>query len=893
MALRRRSTGRVSASIWPGFVDAMSALLLVLMFMLTIFMIVQFMLRETISGQETELDALAAELTEIAQALGSEQQRSFQLEGQVSDLDTSLEGVRSQAELQAVLITNLTSKNTGLSEDLATRQAEITAFEAQVATLLTERDSARVEGAVLTANVESLETDKNRLISEQEALQLVLASARDEIDEATETARLAAARREALDALVVDLRNRVSEREVSLADTLADLESSQGREISLSERLANLQVSLSDEAAERQVVEATAAGLKDQLTSLEQQISRDEIERLAELAAAQALQEKLSQVEIFLTAEEQARLAEVAAAEVLRQRLSNSETAFSEEEIARLAEAAAAEKLREKLRNADDELTAMTLSLEKERREAEELLTLVAAANALEDSLNERIATALLTEKRLNEQIDSAQDGQVSVTGQLADAEAELAMAVLARDQMANRLQAALKDIQDAIDGQNETLLQVSALKDDLASVIGERDTLSGTLSDESTRRTVVEDRVVALEITLAEVSEERDALAFSLEQVAGQQGDIENRFGEAETALRVITIERDDLIATATATSVQNADLLARLKAAETALIVAQSETEVLRSTLGDEETIRRKLAIALAASQAADLEVDRQFSEAERRAILLATANASLEQEEAKSADGLRKLAVLNAQVAEMRGQLATLQALLEDAKTKDGEAQIEITNLGSRVNAALARVASEQRIRAQLEEDERKRLEKEAVLLAEEARQLESEARELEDQAKLLERYRSDFFGQIREVLGDREGVEIVGDRFVFSSEVLFDPSSAVLADEGKVQIEHVAAILNEISASIPPEIDWVIRVDGHTDSTPLSGTGRYRDNWELSQGRALAVVRYMTDALGFDARRLAATGFGEFQPIAEGDSPEALAQNRRIEMKLTER
>jgi chemotaxis protein MotB len=132
-----------------------------------------------------------------------------------------------------------------------------------------------------------------------------------------------------------------------------------------------------------------------------------------------------------------------------------------------------------------------------------------------------------------------------------------------------------------------------------------------------------------------------------------------------------------------------------------------------------------------------------------------------------------------------------------------------------------------------------------------------------------------------------------VRVVGDRFVFSSEVLFKPGSADLAPEGQTQIAGVVATLKEIAADIPPGIDWIIRVDGHTDDVPLSGTGAFADNWELSQARALSVVRYMQNALGFPPERLAATGFGEWRPVALGDSDYARALNRRIELKLTER
>ncbi len=146
---------------------------------------------------------------------------------------------------------------------------------------------------------------------------------------------------------------------------------------------------------------------------------------------------------------------------------------------------------------------------------------------------------------------------------------------------------------------------------------------------------------------------------------------------------------------------------------------------------------------------------------------------------------------------------------------------------------------------------------------------------------------------FFGKLRQVLGNREGVQIVGDRFVFSSEVLFESARAELQPEGRAQVGRVAALLADVAGEIPDEVDWVIRVDGHTDNVPLSGRGAYRNNWELSQARALSVVEYMIDALGFPPDRLAATGFGEYRPVNPADTPEARAENRRIELKLTER
>ena len=227
---------------------------------------------------------------------------------------------------------------------------------------------------------------------------------------------------------------------------------------------------------------------------------------------------------------------------------------------------------------------------------------------------------------------------------------------------------------------------------------------------------------------------------------------------------------------------------------------------------------------------------------------------------------------MALLNQQVAALRTQLGQLQNVLDDAKQKDAQSKVQIDNLGQQLNAALARAASEEKKRADLEEAARKKAEAEA---------------------KDLQNYRSEFFGKLSKLLRGKSGVKVEGDRFVFSSEVLFPPGSATLSDAGKAQIQQVTSLLNNLRSEIPSDIPWIIRVDGHTDDTPLSGTGQFKDNWELSQARALSVVKYMVDSLGFPPQRLAAAGFAQFDPVNTADTPEARAQNRRIELKLTER
>jgi chemotaxis protein MotB len=152
--------------------------------------------------------------------------------------------------------------------------------------------------------------------------------------------------------------------------------------------------------------------------------------------------------------------------------------------------------------------------------------------------------------------------------------------------------------------------------------------------------------------------------------------------------------------------------------------------------------------------------------------------------------------------------------------------------------------------------------------------------------------LSRYRSDFFGKLRDILGNRPDIRVVGDRFVFQSEVFFDSGQAALRPEGRAELDQLAAALLDLEKQIPSEINWVLRVDGHTDTRQLSATSPFKSNWELSSARAISVVQYLISK-GVPPQRLVAAGFGEFQPIDPGTSDEAFSHNRRIELKLTER
>jgi len=218
-------------------------------------------------------------------------------------------------------------------------------------------------------------------------------------------------------------------------------------------------------------------------------------------------------------------------------------------------------------------------------------------------------------------------------------------------------------------------------------------------------------------------------------------------------------------------------------------------------------------------------------------------------LDSEKQISSRALAQVELLNQQIAALRRQLAALEDALEASEKKDKEAQGRIADLGQRLNVALAQRVQE------------------------------------------LSRYRSEFFGRLRAILGNRQDIRTVGDRFVFQSEVLFDTGSAALRPEGKVELDKLATALAELEKQIPPEIAWVLRIDGHTDVRPIASP-QFPSNWELSSARAISVVQYLISK-GISPQRLVAAGFGEFQPLDSGTTEEAYRRNRRIELKLTER
>jgi chemotaxis protein MotB len=218
-------------------------------------------------------------------------------------------------------------------------------------------------------------------------------------------------------------------------------------------------------------------------------------------------------------------------------------------------------------------------------------------------------------------------------------------------------------------------------------------------------------------------------------------------------------------------------------------------------------------------------------------------------LESQQQLTARALAQVELLNQQITALRRQLAALEDALDVSEKRDKESQARVADLGQRLNVALAQRVQE------------------------------------------LSRYRSDFFGRLRAILGNRPDIRIVGDRFVFQSEVFFDAGQAMLRPEGRAEIDKLALALAELARQIPSDIAWVLRVDGHTDVRPIASL-QFPSNWELSAARAIAVVQYLI-AKGISPQHLVAAGFGEFQPLDTATSDEAYSRNRRIELKLTER
>ncbi len=439
--------------------------------------------------------------------------------------------------------------------------------------------------------------------------------------------------------------------------------------------------------------------------------------------------------------------------------------------------------------------------LETEINELAELL-------ALERSANTELR---LNVQQLSAELQSSLASRESLASQLATVTEE-------RESLANQL-AALADERDRL---------ASLLSDEQA----ERNRLAALLSEEQAERE-------RLSGTIASRDEELEALRSELRQsrqaLTAREAELDEERAKLNAALARLQIEQEKLEQALAAIAAGKAEL----EDAYTSIEADKEKIEAQLAELAILKSLRDELVEKLMNSESARDALEGDLEE-ERRAL----ADQRRLSEEAQI-----QITLLNRQLAALRAQLAEVAQALEISEAKNKEQEVQIADLGKRLNVALASKVQE------------------------------------------LARYRSEFFGRLREILGSRQDIRIVGDRFVFQSEVLFASGSATIGEEGREQLAQLARTLREIAATSPSELEWVLRVDGHTDRAPIA-TAAFPSNWELSTARAVSVVKFLI-AQGIPPDRLAATGFGEFQPLDPGGDEIAYRRNRRIEFKLTER
>ena len=416
---------------------------------------------------------------------------------------------------------------------------------------------------------------------------------------------------------------------------------------------------------------------------------------------------------------------------------------------------------------------------------------------------------------------------------------------------------AALREVRDALEkkvaGLEDSLQfrsqEVAEIKAASAKTAAELEDAYKTIGADREKIELQLRRLASLERDIAALREVRGALE---KKVAGLEDSLQSRsreVAEIKDSLQDRTRELGAL-------RDRSKELAAELASAEERTRLAQREIDERDVRLRDLGALRdrsKELATELASAEERTRLAQREIDERDVRLRDLGAratrTEEALSAEQAVSAEAQEQVRILNLQIAALRQQLARIEAALQISERKAKEQNVQIVNLSKRLNAALASKVQE------------------------------------------LASFRSEFFGRLRKALGNRSDVRIVGDRFVFQSEVLFPSGEARLQPGGRVQIDKLAKTIKEIAETIPGDINWVLRVDGHTDRLPIS-TPAYPSNWELSTGRAIAVVKHLIER-GVPATRLAATGFGEFQPIDPGSTIAAFKRNRRIEFKLTQR
>ncbi len=408
-------------------------------------------------------------------------------------------------------------------------------------------------------------------------------------------------------------------------------------------------------------------------------------------------------------------------------------------------------------------------------------------------------------------------------------------------------------EIQATIDRMQRRIEQMgeaAAERDEMLLFLEEQiDRAAGRISGSEETQEALRQRAANLNVELESLSEEREALAETVDERAMLVANLEEQIARLTELLagerRLIGTLETDLGTREAALAAAEADqaaLEATLDEREAALANAAESARAGAIDLAQERAARRRLETRL---QELEAESSRALADRETQVASLET---TLDERETALGVANERIALLISQLSQLSSQLTIVESLLDTSESEIQEQQTTIATLGRRLEQALI------------------------------------------DQVEELSQYRSEFFGRLRQILGDRPEIRVVGDRFVFQSELLFASGSARLDPAGLDQMRALADSLKEVAANIPPEIDWILRVDGHTDRVPVGASSPFASNWELSTRRAISVVEFLISQ-GIPPERLAATGFGEYHPLDPRDDEIAYRRNRRIEFKLT--
>ncbi|MCB8879071.1 peptidoglycan -binding protein [Acidisoma cellulosilytica] len=393
----------------------------------------------------------------------------------------------------------------------------------------------------------------------------------------------------------------------------------------------------------------------------------------------------------------------------------------------------------------------------------------------------------------------------------------------------------------------------VASLAHDLGDVTTARDRLSKQLAAAQAQLTQDSAQVATLtaqrdklSAQLADSSVQSQSASSRLNDMQGQLTQQTSAASDAQTQLSTLQAKLAEAQEQLQQDQSQLAQATALLATAKTASDASDQKVTALQLQLADMET-RAKAAEASLATATAQLAQDQ--AQITKQTDQVSAGDTALTKQKQETDAANAQLALLNQQMAALRAQLQAISTALQLQESQGRDKDAQIADLGRKLNLALAAKVQE------------------------------------------LQRYRSDFFGELRQVLQNQPNIKIVGDRFVFQSDVLFPSNSADLTPEGQTQIDKIGQAIKSIMTEIPANISWVLRVDGHADSVPITG-GPFKDNWQLSASRAIAVVQLLI-LDGVPANHLAAAAFGDTQPIDPGNTPAALAKNRRIEFRLTDR